>query len=75
MKTAPPFLIVHGEQDASVPLHQSELLYAALKKAQTDVTFYKIAGAGHSGAIFYTELMHGAVLAFFDQHLKSAPKP
>src|SRR5262249_39931484 len=30
---APPFLIVHGDQDMLVPHHQSELLLAALKKA------------------------------------------
>jgi acetyl esterase/lipase len=74
-KDAPPFLIVHGEQDLSVPLHQSELLYEALKKAQVDVTFYKIAGAGHSGSIFYTEMMQAAVQAFFDKHLKPRPDP
>ena len=74
-KDAPPFLIVHGEQDLSVPLHQSELLYEALKKAQVDVTFYKIAGAGHSGSIFYTEMMQAAVQAFFDQHLKPRQDP
>ena len=74
-KEAPPFLIVHGEQDLSVPLHQSELLYEAMKKAHVDVTFYKIAGAGHSGPPFYSKPMHAAVLAFFDLHLKSDPKP
>ncbi len=74
-KDAPPFLIVHGEQDTLVPLHQSELLYEALTKAQADVTFYKIAGAGHSGSIFYTEMMQAAVQAFFDKHLKPRPNP
>ena len=33
-KDAPPFLIVHGEQDPLVPCHQSELLYEALKRAR-----------------------------------------
>ena len=74
-KDAPPFLVVHGEQDTLVPLHQSELLYEALTKAQADVTFYKIAGAGHSGSIFYTEMMQAAVQAFFDKHLKPRPNP
>jgi acetyl esterase/lipase len=74
-KDAPPFLIVHGEQDLSVPLHQSELLYEALKRAPAEVTFYKIAGAGHSGSTFYTEMMQAAVRAFFDKHLKPRPNP
>ncbi|HZP16601.1 MAG TPA: alpha/beta hydrolase [Terriglobales bacterium] len=69
-RNAPPFLIVHGEQDPLVPCHQSELLYEALKKEGAGVTFYKIAGAGHGGPEFYNEMMRGAVLAFLDRHLK-----
>ena len=67
---APPFLIVHGDQDPLVPIHQSQLLYEALKQAKSDVTFYKIAGAGHGSPEFNTEMMQAAVLAFFDKHLK-----
>jgi acetyl esterase/lipase len=69
-KDAPPFLIVHGEQDPLVPWHQSELLYEALKRAGRDVTFYKIAGAGHGSPEFNTSMVRTAVQAFFDQHLK-----
>jgi acetyl esterase/lipase len=46
---APPFLIVHGDQDPLVPYHQSQLIYAALKEAGTTVIFYTVAGAGHGG--------------------------
>jgi acetyl esterase/lipase len=46
-KDAPPFLIMHGDQDRTVPFNQSELLYAALKKAGVDVTFVPMKGAGH----------------------------
>lgn len=70
---APPFFIVHGEQDPLVPCHQSELLFDALKKAQTNVTFYKIAGAGHGGPEFDSEIMRAAVLAFLNKHLKPQP--
>ena len=72
-KGAPPFLIVHGEQDPLVPCHQSELLYEALKQARSDVTFYKIAGAGHGSPEFNTDMMRAAVQAFFDKHLKPRP--
>jgi acetyl esterase/lipase len=67
----PPFLIVHGEQDPLVPFHQSELMYEALKQAGRDVTFYKIAGAGHGGAAFYNDLTKALVLAFLDRTLKA----
>jgi acetyl esterase/lipase len=44
---APPFLICHGDADPLVPHHQSELLEAALRKANVPVTFYTVKGAGH----------------------------
>jgi len=47
LKDAPPFLIMHGDRDRTVPFNQSELLYAALKKAGVDVTFVPMKGAGH----------------------------
>lgn len=46
-KDAPPFLIMHGDRDRTVPFNQSELLYEALKKAGVDVTFVPMKGAGH----------------------------
>lgn len=44
---APPFLIVHGDQDPLVPYGQSLLLVEALQRAGVDVTFYTVTGAGH----------------------------
>ena len=46
-KDDPPFLIMHGDKDMSVPLHQSELLYDALKKAGVDTTLRVVKGSGH----------------------------
>ncbi len=46
-KDAPPFLIMHGDRDRTVPFNQSELLYAALKKAGVDATLVPMKGAGH----------------------------
>lgn len=46
-KDAPPFLVVHGDQDPLVPYTQSILLVEALQKAGVDVTFYTVKGAGH----------------------------
>jgi dipeptidyl aminopeptidase/acylaminoacyl peptidase len=38
---------MHGDRDRTVPYNQSELLYAALKKAGVDATFVPMKGAGH----------------------------
>ncbi len=46
-KDDPPILIMHGDMDMSVPVHQSELFHKALKKAGVDATFYVVKGGGH----------------------------
>ena len=43
----PPFLIMHGERDRTVPFNQSELLSDALQAIHADVTFRPVPGAGH----------------------------
>jgi len=66
----PPFLIVHGDQDPLVPLNQSELLAAALKKAGVPVQLAVIPGGGHGGPPFLDEERRQWITAFFDRHLK-----
>lgn len=43
----PPFLLMHGREDATVPYEQSEILFAALKDACVDTTFYELHDLGH----------------------------
>jgi acetyl esterase/lipase len=45
---APPFLLMHGLSDSSVPYHQSILLYDALAAAGNDVTLRLIDGLPHT---------------------------
>jgi acetyl esterase/lipase len=66
-KDAAPILIVHGTDDATVPLEQAELFYAALKKAGAEATFVKIIGGGHG--IGGPEVLK-RVQAFFEKHLR-----
>ena len=44
---APPFLILHGDADTSVPLSQSVALYEALWKAGADVRLHVVHGGEH----------------------------
>ena len=44
----PPFLLVHGDQDCTVPLGQSHELYEALKDRGAVVTLNVVKAAGHS---------------------------
>jgi acetyl esterase/lipase len=63
----PPFLIMHGDQDITVPYNQSILLYQALNQSGLNVTYHQIKGAGHG---FPAEYRKNYVIPFFDKHLK-----
>lgn len=63
----PPFMVVHGTHDGTVPFAQGEELKAALEKAGVSVTFIRIEGGGHGigGRELYQRQR-----AFFDKHLR-----
>jgi acetyl esterase/lipase len=65
-KAAPPFLIVHGDADKTVPLSQSESLHAALRKAGVPSTLHVIPNGGHG---FGGPEIEKLVDEFFDKHL------
>jgi acetyl esterase/lipase len=67
-KDDPPFLIIHGEQDTTVPVSQSQLLAAALKAAGVEVTLNIVPEHGHGPA---GPGFQRVIKAFFDKHLKS----
>lgn len=77
-KGAPPFLIVHGDKDATVPHVQSVNFEAALKKAGVSTQLITVKGGGHGMAAAAGEApavpdrnaLNAAVEAFFDRHLK-----
>lgn len=46
--TAPPFLIVHGTRDETVPFDQAERMVCALRDHNVDVTFHVIEGVHHN---------------------------
>ena len=69
-KNAAPFLILHGDQDKTVILSQSEMLVDALKKAGVEVRLVVVPGAGHGGPAFMLGDNATAVGEFFEKHLK-----
>lgn len=69
----PPFLIVHGADDMTVPHGQSQLMYQATGSGEA--TFHTILGAGHGGPAFEHLDVLRLVEAFFDRHLGPAPLP
>lgn len=74
----PPFLIVHGERDETVPLGQGQLLHEALSRAGAEATFVPLAGVGHDfGALVGPagpdlSPTRRLLLDFFDRHLRGS---
>jgi acetyl esterase/lipase len=64
----PPFLMIHGTEDRTVPYAQSEKLHAALLKAGVSSILLKVEGGGHGG--FRNPEIERRVRAFFDKHLR-----
>lgn len=66
----PPFLILHGDEDALVPLHQSEILHQALIAAGVESELVVVKGGDHGfGGDFFTDMPGSKVQAFFQRHL------
>ncbi|QQR91586.1 MAG: alpha/beta hydrolase [Myxococcales bacterium] len=67
----PPFLIMAGDSDCTVPPKQSELLWAALKRHHVSVEFALIKGAEHGGPRWYDPAVQAKVDTFLDRYLPS----
>jgi len=61
-----PQLIIHGDKDRTVAFHQSLILYEALRDSGCEAEFYKLAGADHGGAPFWSD----EVLAIVEEFIR-----
>jgi iduronate 2-sulfatase len=69
----PPALILHGTEDALVPVEQSRILHASLKAASVPADLIVIEGAPHSFHLQPKQRdLRSKVIGFFDKHLKQA---
>jgi acetyl esterase/lipase len=68
----PPFLLIHGDKDESVPFAQSEEMEKALKAAGVPVKLIRVEGAGHGptfpGAKNPPDYL-GEMVAWFNRYL------
>jgi len=64
---APPFLIIHGNADTVVPLQQSEVMLAALKKAGVPAELIVKPGGGHPWPTLHEEVQ--VIADWFDKQL------
>ena len=66
---APPFLLIHGTCDRTVPFSQSEEMYDALVKAGADAELAAIEGADHAGIEFFQDEIWDRITGFFKEKL------
>ncbi|MEI6845850.1 MAG: alpha/beta hydrolase, partial [Candidatus Firestonebacteria bacterium] len=68
-KNTPPFMIVHGLTDSTVPVAQSELLANLLKKNGVEVIYMPIKG-GHGGPYFFSPEIMAAMKGFLKKNIE-----
>lgn len=66
----PPFLVMHGDEDKTVLLDQSERIRDVYQKSNLPLKLHVIEGAGHGGKQFYTGEQRELVAEFLTEHLK-----
>jgi acetyl esterase/lipase len=69
-KNDPPFFIVHGEKDESVPYQQSVLLQSYLNLANVKIELTIVKDAPHYGAMFDSEDIRLKLFDFLEKNLK-----
>ncbi len=69
-KNDPPFFIVHGEKDESVPLSQSYLLQSLLTLAKVKNELTIVKDAPHYGEMFDTEDIRKKLFTFLNEYSK-----
>jgi acetyl esterase/lipase len=70
-KGDPPFIIIQGEKDKSVPFTQSVLLSSWLTHFGVPNELDIVPGAPHYGEMFDVESIRKKVFSFLDLHLKN----
>lgn len=66
----PPFLLLHGTDDHTVSVRQSEILYEALEKAGVEVDLYELKGADHATPHFVQPEVQELILSFLDRRFR-----
>lgn len=68
-KDAPPFMILHGIDDHTVPFGQGEVLHDKLEEAGCDVKLIAIEGADHADKQFFQKETWQRITDFFHEKL------
>lgn len=67
----PPILLLHGAEDRQVSVRQSRYLYDLLMASGKEVVYCEIEGAGHGGAVFWSDTVLDIICEFLCQESSS----
>ena len=65
----PPFLLMHGDADKTVPYHEMEDMYHELEKHHVAVEAYRVRGAVHERD-FWSQQIYDIAREFLDRNVK-----
>jgi acetyl esterase/lipase len=71
----PPFLIMHGDRDDTVPLQQSLAFAKTLQEAGVTVRLVVLKGAGHGGSDFFQSEQMKIIDNFLDENITEKKSP
>lgn len=71
-KDAPPFLIIHGDNDHTVPFEQGKILHDKLEGAGADVKLLVLEGVDHADMAFFQREIWERIIGFFQAKLGEA---
>lgn len=66
---APPFLIIHGTEDHTVPFSQGKVLYETLAQKGCDASLLELLGADHADIRFFQQEIWDKIIRFFHEKL------
>ena len=66
---SPPFLILHGDADETVPLSEGEMFYEALTAQGVYARMIVLEGEGHAGPQFFQRPLWEIIVEFFKEKL------
>ena len=68
----PPFLLIHGDADDTVPIAHSEAMVEALVDAGVPVKLHRVPGGVHGPRLVDDPEIAAEIVAWFDEHLRGA---